>query len=327
MRTDSFMICSWSNYPITRAAYFFVSLAFLISATDGFAATAAKDDSLPPSEQKFCSAVVKYSEICRQAEDSGANAIKLESIRKDLTTALRKAAGPRDTILKGWVGKVASIGTTSSGQGTLDIELPCLTTLSSSSSEDSDSMDAAGPLDPSSKAFAAAAQLKEGQQISFSGSFLSDWGYAFNELGSGNTCHGDAFVLLFKFSGLGPPEAQRAAVRASPRPKTAPIVRFSPDNRVKKTAPLPPVGARAIYAPVPVIPDDLREDLTQTEAVARFKVTSEGTTEVTLEKATSNPRLDQVLLDTLKQWKFSPAMKDGVAVESSFEVRIPISVR
>ena len=87
------------------------------------------------------------------------------------------------------------------------------------------------------------------------------------------------------------------------------------------------VGARAIYAPTPVIPDDLREDVMQTEAVARFKVSFDGVSEVRLEKPTSNPRLNQVLLDTLKQWKFFPAVKNGVAIESSFEVRIPISVQ
>ncbi|MGA7870974.1 MAG: TonB family protein [Candidatus Binatus sp.] len=87
------------------------------------------------------------------------------------------------------------------------------------------------------------------------------------------------------------------------------------------------VGARAIYAPTPIIPDDLREDVMQTEAVARFKVSFDGTIEVTLEKPTSSPRLNQVLLDTLKQWKFFPAVKNGVAINSSFEVRIPISVQ
>jgi protein TonB len=87
------------------------------------------------------------------------------------------------------------------------------------------------------------------------------------------------------------------------------------------------VGARAIYAPTPVIPDDLREDVMQTEAVARFDVTFDGVSQVTLEKPTSSPRLNQVLLDTLKQWKFFPAVKDGVAIASSFEVRIPISVQ
>jgi len=87
------------------------------------------------------------------------------------------------------------------------------------------------------------------------------------------------------------------------------------------------VGARAIYAPTPVIPDDLREDAIQTEAVARFKVSFDGASEVRLEKPTSSPRLNQVILDTLKQWKFFPAVHNGVAIESSFEVRIPISVQ
>ena len=87
------------------------------------------------------------------------------------------------------------------------------------------------------------------------------------------------------------------------------------------------VGARAIYAPTPVIPDDLREDAIQTEAVARFKVSFDGASEVTLEKPTSSPRLNQVILDALKQWKFFPAVHNGVAIESSFEVRIPISVQ
>jgi len=87
------------------------------------------------------------------------------------------------------------------------------------------------------------------------------------------------------------------------------------------------LGARAIYAPTPTIPDDLREDVMQTEAIAHFTVSFDGASEVTLAKPTSNPRLNQVLLDTLKQWKFFPAMKNGVALASSFDVRIPISVK
>ena len=49
------------------------------------------------------------------------------------------------------------------------------------------------------------------------------------------------------------------------------------------------VGARAIYAPTPVIPDDLREDVMQTEAVAHFNVSFDGTSEVTLAKADFEP--------------------------------------
>lgn len=87
------------------------------------------------------------------------------------------------------------------------------------------------------------------------------------------------------------------------------------------------LGARAIYAPTPTIPDDLREDVMETEAIAHFNVSFDGSSDVTLSKPTSNPRLNQVLLETLKQWKFFPAVKNGVALASSFDVRIPISVK
>jgi periplasmic protein TonB len=86
-------------------------------------------------------------------------------------------------------------------------------------------------------------------------------------------------------------------------------------------------GARAMYAPTPTIPDDMREDTFSTVAVARFKVSPEGNVNVTLIQPTPNPRLNQILLETLKQWKFFPAMKDGIAINSEFDVRIPIAVQ
>jgi len=87
------------------------------------------------------------------------------------------------------------------------------------------------------------------------------------------------------------------------------------------------IGARAIFHPVPAIPDDLRENVFQAEAVAHFTVSSDGTVTVTLVKPTRNPRLNQILLATLAQWKFFPAIKDGVAIDSAFDVRIPVSVQ
>ncbi|HTW86717.1 MAG TPA: energy transducer TonB [Candidatus Binataceae bacterium] len=86
-------------------------------------------------------------------------------------------------------------------------------------------------------------------------------------------------------------------------------------------------GARAIYAPTPEIPDDLREETFNAVAVAHFKVAADGTVEVTLTKATENPSLNAILLNTLKQWRFFPAMRNGVAVNAEFDLRIPISVR
>ncbi|MDO8433632.1 MAG: TonB family protein [Candidatus Binatus sp.] len=86
-------------------------------------------------------------------------------------------------------------------------------------------------------------------------------------------------------------------------------------------------GARAIYAPAPVIPDELREDVIQAEAVAHFRVSPEGDVEVSLATPTPNPRLNQLLLETLRQWQFFPATRSGIAIEAAFDVRIPITVQ
>jgi len=86
-------------------------------------------------------------------------------------------------------------------------------------------------------------------------------------------------------------------------------------------------GARAIYAPVPKIPDDLRENVFEAVAVAHFQVTFDGNARVSLVQPTSNPRLNSILIDTLKQWRFFPALRNGVAIDSEFDVRIPIAVR
>ncbi|MGH7778618.1 MAG: hypothetical protein ACREQR_02160 [Candidatus Binataceae bacterium] len=87
------------------------------------------------------------------------------------------------------------------------------------------------------------------------------------------------------------------------------------------------LGARALYAPTPEIPDDLRQDVFQAVAVAHFKVAYDGTVTVTLTTPTPSPRLNGILLDDLKQWRFFPGMKDGVAIDSEFDVRIPISIQ
>ena len=87
------------------------------------------------------------------------------------------------------------------------------------------------------------------------------------------------------------------------------------------------IGARAIYAPPPKIPDDLRENVFEAVAVAHFEVDYNGDVKVSFTQPTSNPRLNAILLDTLKRWRFFPAIRNGIAVNSEFDVRIPIAVK
>jgi protein TonB len=88
-------------------------------------------------------------------------------------------------------------------------------------------------------------------------------------------------------------------------------------------------GTSAAYAtiqPLPVVPDDMREEAYQAVAMARFKIHADGSVDVTLIQPTQNPRMNQILLKTLRGWRFFPSMQDGHPVESSQDVRVHFNV-
>jgi protein TonB len=87
------------------------------------------------------------------------------------------------------------------------------------------------------------------------------------------------------------------------------------------------MGARAIYSPLPEIPDTLRRRNLELVAVARFRVAANGNAQVELTQPTSEPELNQALLVSLKRWRFFPAMQAGRPVASTLDIRIPITVR
>ncbi len=85
-------------------------------------------------------------------------------------------------------------------------------------------------------------------------------------------------------------------------------------------------GARAIYAPMPKIPEDMRENPLKTVAIARFEVAANGDATVKLINPTPYPRLNEILILTLKSWRFFPAVVHGKPVASTFDIRIPLVV-
>lgn len=87
------------------------------------------------------------------------------------------------------------------------------------------------------------------------------------------------------------------------------------------------LGAQALYAPPPAIPDDLRDEPYSAVAIAHFSVSYNGAVTVILTTPTENPRLNQVILDALRQWRFAPAKKNGVAISSAFDLKIPITIQ
>jgi periplasmic protein TonB len=86
-------------------------------------------------------------------------------------------------------------------------------------------------------------------------------------------------------------------------------------------------GPRAIYAPVPSIPDDMRDEVMQATAVVRFHVERDGKATVALITPTEFSGLDQLILETLRKWRFHPALKNGTAIDSEAEVRLLITVQ
>ena len=87
------------------------------------------------------------------------------------------------------------------------------------------------------------------------------------------------------------------------------------------------MGARALYQPMPEIPDELRHRDLSVVAMARFRVAADGSATVTLVQATADPRLNAALMSALQKWRFFPAMDDGRPIASTIDIRVPIEVR
>ena len=122
-----------------------------------------------------------------------------------------------------------------------------------------------------------------------------------------------------------------------PVPESAPPVKAETPPPAPATPASPPaaehqlgggnMSARAIYKPMPEIPDELRQRNLNLVAVARFHVGVDGTADVELVEATPVLQLNQVLLATLKKWRFFPALQDGKPIASAVDIRIPITVQ
>jgi protein TonB len=121
-----------------------------------------------------------------------------------------------------------------------------------------------------------------------------------------------------------PPADKTAAqpvAKADAMPKTP-----APPSNADASPGTAHMGAKAIYQPAPKIPDDLRDEAISLVALARFHVKPDGSADVELLKATSSPRINQLILNTLRTWKFFPALEQGKPVPSVQDIRIHIDV-
>ena len=140
------------------------------------------------------------------------------------------------------------------------------------------------------------------------------------------------------------PQVHHVTVTPSVKPDELPIPVAQPvqheQPEAKPVAPVvvPPVthnnpaltasqGAKTLLRPLPRIPDELREEAMNEVATARFHIAVDGTITVELVKPTQNPRLNRLLLDSLKNWKFFPAIKEGKPVASDEDIVVHVNVK
>ena len=116
-----------------------------------------------------------------------------------------------------------------------------------------------------------------------------------------------------------PTHAEPAAVPPPPKPEPS----ASPSTGQGGTQKM---GARALYQPKPKLPEDLRDETIHTVLVARFHINPDGSAAVELIQPTPNPRINQSFLNTLKTWRFFPAIQAGKPVASVLDVKLPIDV-
>jgi TonB family protein len=81
------------------------------------------------------------------------------------------------------------------------------------------------------------------------------------------------------------------------------IVQKKESGAPKQVAPL--------FNPLPQIPEELRKEAFESEAVALFHISADGlVSRVELTKPCANPRLNSLLLKSLQKWKFPSQAQD-----------------
>ena len=126
---------------------------------------------------------------------------------------------------------------------------------------------------------------------------------------------------------LGPSPAP-ATPAPAPTPSAAPIATPSPVPTPSPT-PRPPTFTEAvpIDTPKPTLPDSLRSDTLDRTTVAEFVVGTDGApVEIRVVQSAGMDDLDKLAMDAARQWRFKPATRDGVPVQSTVRLHVAFQV-
>jgi len=99
------------------------------------------------------------------------------------------------------------------------------------------------------------------------------------------------------------------------------------DKMTKVTIIDPDTHATLLYKKAPSLPEDLRNELGHAAVDAAFTIHKDGSFDVSLTKGSGNDKIDRIVLDALKTWKWKPAMVKGAPAESTETVHVDFSVK
>jgi TonB family protein len=84
--------------------------------------------------------------------------------------------------------------------------------------------------------------------------------------------------------------------------------------------------AEIISSPQPAIPSQVQEEGCSASCVARFSIEPNGKVQVKLLTSSGSDEIDDITLNTLRRWKFKPAMLDGKPVASTRRVKVEFEI-
>src|SRR5205807_1268020 len=79
----------------------------------------------------------------------------------------------------------------------------------------------------------------------------------------------------------------------------------------------PTKDAEPTDQPMPEIPDSLKSQDLKAFVRVKVQIAEDGSFEVLLRTTSGNPSVDKLILDSLRRWRWKPALKDGEPVAST----------
>lgn len=83
--------------------------------------------------------------------------------------------------------------------------------------------------------------------------------------------------------------------------------------------------AEPTHDPRPTISEELAAKATASFVLVRFIIAADGSFEVVLLNSSGSSEVDEAVLDTARRWRWTPRLRDGVAIASSQRSRFNIA--